>query len=198
MNDLKENPLYISWHDSTWIPQINPNTVLDYFGEKSNPFYDRTCNNEMLKMQKQSLDLLETLTGIEFILLHVQEPILYIIRKQHRHSPTQVTPLADYYVLAGYVYQAPDLNSVINSRVTTALHHLSTAFDEVHSFARYHSSKGYSWDFGKSFESKEKEKDADPERYKREEASSSFQRARVDNLISNLIREFPPNSPKKS
>ena len=28
------------------------------------------------------------MTGIEFILLHVQEPILYVIRKQHRFSPT--------------------------------------------------------------------------------------------------------------
>ena len=29
------------------------------------------------------------MTGVEYILLHVQEPILYIIRKQHRHSPQQ-------------------------------------------------------------------------------------------------------------
>ena len=28
-----------------------------------------------------------------------------------------VTPIADYYVLAGVVYQAPDLCSVINSRL---------------------------------------------------------------------------------
>ena len=27
--------------------------------------------------------------GIEYILLHVQEPILYVVRKRHRHSPTQ-------------------------------------------------------------------------------------------------------------
>lgn len=29
------------------------------------------------------------MVGIEYILLHVQEPILYVIRKQHRFSPTQ-------------------------------------------------------------------------------------------------------------
>ena len=59
------------------------------------------------------------MTGIEYILLHVQEPILYVIRKQHRHSTGQndVTPLADYYIIAGVVYQAPDLASVINSRL---------------------------------------------------------------------------------
>lgn len=27
--------------------------------------------------------------GLEYILLHVQNPILFVIRKQHRHSPTQ-------------------------------------------------------------------------------------------------------------
>lgn len=29
------------------------------------------------------------MTGVEYVLLHVQNPILYIIRKQYRHSPTQ-------------------------------------------------------------------------------------------------------------
>ena len=59
------------------------------------------------------------MTGLEYILLHVQEPILYVIRKQHRHSPSQATPLADYYIIAGIVYQAPDLISVINSRLVS-------------------------------------------------------------------------------
>lgn len=57
------------------------------------------------------------MTGIEYILLHVQEPILYVIRKQHRYSSTLATPLVDYYIIAGVVYQAPDLASVISSRL---------------------------------------------------------------------------------
>lgn len=57
------------------------------------------------------------MTGLEYVLLHVQEPILYVIRKQHRHSVQQVTPLADYYIIAGVIYQAPDLASVLNSRL---------------------------------------------------------------------------------
>jgi mediator of RNA polymerase II transcription subunit 6 len=55
--------------------------------------------------------------GIEYMLLHVQEPVLYVIRKQHRHSNGQVTPLNDYYIIAGVVYQAPDLGSIVNSRL---------------------------------------------------------------------------------
>lgn len=57
------------------------------------------------------------MTGLEYILLHVQEPILYVIRKQHRHSPILAAPLADYYIIAGVVYQAPDLASVVSSRL---------------------------------------------------------------------------------
>lgn len=59
------------------------------------------------------------MTGLEYILLHVQEPILYVIRKQHRHSPTAVSPIADYYIIAGVVYQAPDLGSVVSSRLVS-------------------------------------------------------------------------------
>ena len=57
------------------------------------------------------------MTGLEYILLHVQEPILYVIRKQHRTSPTQIVPVADYYIIAGIVYQAPDLISIVNCRL---------------------------------------------------------------------------------
>lgn len=59
------------------------------------------------------------MTGLEYMLLHVQEPILYVIRKQHRHSPTHATPITDYYIIAGIVYQAPDLISVVNSRLVS-------------------------------------------------------------------------------
>lgn len=86
------------------------------------------------------------MTGTEYRLLHVQEPILYVIRKLHRQSPDKgeservliawimlytdyrvhyfftctvraVTPFADYYILGGVVYQCPDLWSIINSRL---------------------------------------------------------------------------------
>lgn len=85
--------------------------------------------------------------GVEYILLHVQEPILYVIRKQHRHSSTEATPLADYYIVAGVIYQAPDLASVFNSRLLSTVNHLQIAFEEASSYARYHPSKGYTWDF---------------------------------------------------
>lgn len=188
---MKDNMLGISWHDSAWIPNLKPTNVLDYFAERSNPFYDRTCNNEIVKMQRLNPEQLNNMAGIEYILLHVQEPILYVIRKQHRHSINQVTPVADYYIIAGIVYQAPDLASVINARILSCGHHLQSAFDEALSFSRYHPSKGYWWEF----------KDADipdktkPKEKGKEEPSSLFQRQRVDMLLADLTRKYPPKYP---
>ncbi|KAJ3659592.1 hypothetical protein Zmor_011275 [Zophobas morio] len=188
---IPENPLSLSWHDSAWIPILNTSNVMDYFSERSNPFFDRTCNNEIVKMQRLTPDQLQNMTGLEYVLLHVQEPILYVIRKQHRHTPQQATPIADYYIIAGVVYQAPDLASVLNSRLLSTVHHLQSSFEEVASFARYHPSKGYSWDFKSQKSSDKKNKDEKP----REEPSSLFQRQRVDMLLGELIKKFPLPTP---
>ncbi|KAJ9577317.1 hypothetical protein L9F63_006156, partial [Diploptera punctata] len=184
---LTENPLGLSWHDSAWIPMLNPNNIMDYFSERSNPFYDRTCNNEIVKMQRLNPEQLKTFCSMEYILLHVQEPILYVIRKQNRHGPSNIQALNDYYIIAGIVYQAPDLLSVINSRLISAVHHLQSAFEEANSYSRYHPSKGYSWDLK---ERKVPERSTKKET-QREETSSLFQRQRVDMLLGELTRKFP-------
>ena len=44
--------LSLSWHDSVWIQALDRNNVMDYFSQRSNPFYDRTCNNEIVRMQR--------------------------------------------------------------------------------------------------------------------------------------------------
>jgi len=177
-----------SWHDSAWIPILNQANVMDYFSERSNPFYDRTCNNEQLKMQKLGIaDVqLQNMQGTEYILLHVQEPILYVIRKQTRHSPTQVTAVSDYYIIAGVVYMAPDLGTLLNSRLVSAVSHLQSGFEEARGYSKYHPSKGYWWDFGK-----EKEKVKKVKAQKKEEPSSTFQRRRVDLLLNQLTQQYP-------
>ncbi|XP_074221422.1 mediator of RNA polymerase II transcription subunit 6 isoform X2 [Camelus bactrianus] len=192
--DIRDNLLGISWVDSSWIPILNSGSVLDYFSERSNPFYDRTCNNEVVKMQRLTLEHLNQMVGVEYILLHAQEPILFIIRKQQRQSPTQVIPLADYYIIAGVIYQAPDLGSVINSRVLTAVHGIQSAFDEAMSYCRYHPSKGYWWHF-KDHEEQDKVK---PKVKRKEEPSSIFQRQRVDALLLDLRQKFPPKFVQKT
>jgi len=188
---IQDNLLSISWHDSAWIPVLNQTNVMDYFSERSNPFYDRTCNNEVLKMQKLGVaDVqLQNMQGTEYQLLHVQEPILYVVRKQIRHSQTQVTPVSDYYIIAGVVYQAPDLATILNSRIVSSVSHLQSAFEEARGYARYHPSRGYWWDFGKEKEKEKKTKQT------KEEPSSLFQRRRVDMLLDQLSRQFPFKTP---
>ena len=56
--DQAENQYGLSWHDSAWIPILNPDNVLEYFSQRTNPFYDRTCNNEVIKMQRLDLSQL--------------------------------------------------------------------------------------------------------------------------------------------
>lgn len=56
--DPAESQFGISWHDSAWISILNPENVMEYFSQRTNPFYDRTCNNEMVKMQRLEMSQL--------------------------------------------------------------------------------------------------------------------------------------------
>lgn len=37
---------------------------MDYFQSSTNPFYDRTCNNEIVKMQRLNMEHLKYLSNI--------------------------------------------------------------------------------------------------------------------------------------
>ena len=76
----------------------------------------------------------------------------------------------------------------------TAVNHLQGAFDEARLYSRYHPSKGYSWEF-KETETKDPEEESKKSKKKekaKEETSSLFQRQRVDILLTDLTRKFPP------
>lgn len=92
--------------------------VFDYFA--LSPFYDRSCNNEQLRAKSiHPLDTahLTQMAGWEYVLAHVQEPHLFILKKQKRDGPDKASAVAAYYVLDGSVYQAPTLKSVLGSRL---------------------------------------------------------------------------------
>ena len=147
-----EKLLGTSWSDAKWIPILNETNILNYFAEKDNPFYERSCNNEQLRMRGLPLNQmadLERMQGTEYVLLHVQAPILYVIRKQRRTSPTQTFTIADFYIIAGTVYQAPDLNSIISTKLLSSIFELQSAFDDCLGFARYHPMLEYYWNFNK-------------------------------------------------
>lgn len=183
------NLLGLSWQDHIMAHSINKENVLDYFSQRSNRFYDFTCNNETIKMQNRSLQHLQEMRGVEYVLVHHQEPILFVIRKQKRLNPRQVQTIADYYVIAGTVYQAPDLGSIINSRLMTTLHHLDSAFKETLANSRYHPAKGYSWQSDELHQSAVSDKSRDKRRD--DEPASVFQYGRVGHLLSSLAEKYP-------
>lgn len=60
------------------------------------------------------------LNALILILSEIKDTILYLIEESFSHMclcfHCPVSPLADYYIIAGVVYQAPDLGTVISSR----------------------------------------------------------------------------------
>ncbi len=45
-----------TWRDDTWFRQgfgLDRSNALLYFCNRGNPFYDKTCNNELYKMQSR-------------------------------------------------------------------------------------------------------------------------------------------------
>ena len=86
--DVKDTLLHQSWQSEAWMPILNRSNVLEYFSESM--FYDHQCNNAIIRMQGLNPDQMLGMQGVEYVLLIAQEPILYVIRKQHRTSPTQV------------------------------------------------------------------------------------------------------------
>ena len=134
----------ISWEDKGWLQHfpLNRDTVLDYFALSQ--FYDRTCNNEQLKMQRGAgaaaiAQLLEQMSGVEYVLHEAQElqptsessaHSLYVIRKQRREGEV-ITVLRMYYVLDGTVYEAPTLEAVLRTRLLKLGWLLGGAFSAI-------------------------------------------------------------------
>uniref|UniRef100_A0A2P2HWW8 Mediator of RNA polymerase II transcription subunit 6 n=1 Tax=Hirondellea gigas TaxID=1518452 RepID=A0A2P2HWW8_9CRUS len=196
-----DNLLHISWCDSMWVPHLNAGNVLDYFSERSNPFYSRDCNNEFIKMQQNTrIDALTQMQGTEYMLLHAQDPILYIVRKQQRYSPNHATPLASYHIIAGQVFQTPDIGTVLNSRLASALSHISGSFSELSSYSQYHPSKGYWWHFHNKTQQQLDQQNTSKENKDKklsvkEEAATMFQRRRVEALLQDITTRFPYKQP---
>merc|ERR1712127_25491 len=149
-----KNKLHVSWSDSSFIPWLNQLSVLDYFCDTRNPFYSSECNNQVLKMQgieNPRPEQLMSMPGFEYQLFSSQPP-LYVIRKVQRISQKEVIPISYYYILHGVVYQAPDLMTVISSRLQMTSFYLEEALENAFSHYVYNPSRGYHWDFNQNEE----------------------------------------------
>lgn len=122
-----------------WLDEypLNPHTVLDYF--KHSPFYDRTCNNEIIAQQKLPPSHLRSLRGVEYVLAPFKNS--FVIRKQYRDSPTKVSVLQVFYVVGegeqgvrGCVYTMPDVHTLCRHNLMTGMHYLQEAVSGIQDF----------------------------------------------------------------
>ncbi|KAF0751345.1 hypothetical protein AaE_006407 [Aphanomyces astaci] len=110
-----------SYRDNVWLGQfpLDHQSVLYYFA--GSPWYDKSCNNEILKMQRRPLEHLQGMTGIEYELQPNEAKqlpqVLYVIHKKNRTGPRTANVMAVYYVLDRTIYQAPNTYTLLTSRL---------------------------------------------------------------------------------
>ena len=134
----------VSWEDrSWWSGALNRETVIDYFSHSQ--FYDRTCLNEQLKMQRDlprdvALQRLRELPGIVYRLDETRTEerpptettaaqTLYVIQKLSRDNRGVESTLRYYYVLNGVVFEAPTIAAIVRARLLRLGFYLKDAFD---------------------------------------------------------------------
>lgn len=153
--NASNNPLdEVQWKHPEWIQEhgLRTDNVLEYFS--FSPFYDRTSNNQVLKMQSQYNDMhsandlyakLQNMKGLEFVVAIAHEPILWIIRKQERLSPEVTRPLSTYFVVGENIYMAPAIHSVIQNRVLSIALSLNQSLRTASSLPTFSPSRGYQY-----------------------------------------------------
>ncbi|MFH4975724.1 hypothetical protein AB6A40_002433 [Gnathostoma spinigerum] len=186
--------LHQSFKNPNWPPNfINADNVLDYFCDPGNAFYDPSSCNQHVKMQNLNRPLhecLQSMQGIQFTVVGANHP-LYLIMKQRRNSPNNVTPLCYYYVVNGTVYQCPDIYTFVQSKLIGAVEPLRHALEQARQFCRYNVAKGYFWEFKDSADEVVKTEEKEDEK-PLTARSTNFQRTRTDELLKLLFDKFPP------
>lgn len=176
-----ENLDEVQWRSPEWIQAhqgLRTDNVLDYFAES--PFYDRVSNNQVLRMQTQFNQQqlgqftpqhfeqeLQKMQGIEFVISHVREPDLWVIKKQNRLNPQQTTPISTYFIIHENVYMAPTVANIMQSRMLSTAMFLKRALEEAIELPSYSPSQGYTYDDAQAVQ----DDDAAPQATKAELAS---------------------------
>ncbi|MCP9264840.1 Mediator of RNA polymerase II transcription subunit 6 [Dirofilaria immitis] len=185
--------LHQSFKNPNWPPNfITPDNVLDYFCDPGNVFmmflHAISISECKISIDPYTNVYCKSMQGIQYTVVGTFPP-LYVILKQRRNSPTNVTPLAYYYIVNGTVYQCPDIYTYIQSKLISIVDPLRQALEQARNFNRFNIAKGYYWEF----------KDSDSETVKKtvEEKpqlarSTFYQRTRTDQILRELFIKFPP------
>ncbi|EFC50470.1 hypothetical protein NAEGRDRAFT_61462 [Naegleria gruberi] len=140
-----------TWRDELFLrfrPIVNEDTALEYFCNRSNPFYSKKSVNETLRMQQTGgiIDrnaLLESTEGIRYSVdsKRSKPPSLFIIKKEKVEKKDRNAPklLNLYYIAAeaGVVYQSPSVYDVIQARSFNSLSLLNQTFKEIQPHVEY-------------------------------------------------------------
>jgi len=143
----------VCFRDPQWLA-LNPllmENVIEYFSYSQ--FYDKTCNNEIIKMQSrfnqfETIEMnksLHDMTGIEYEVTLAMPPQLFVIVKQNRKNPNEASPVQYYYIINGTIYQAPNAYMLFANRIMTSLHLINISFKEAFKSVRFDPDKGYWW-----------------------------------------------------
>jgi len=145
----------VQWRSPEWVQAFGLRTdnVLDYFS--MSPFYDRSSNNQVLKMQtnfneqlqSRGSDItkeLEKMVGIEYRISVAREPDLWAIQKLYRKSPSDVDLLAVYFVSGENIYQSPSIYNVLVSRLLAISKNVEEALGIAEQLPRF-TSRGYEY-----------------------------------------------------
>lgn len=123
------------FRDPIWLQQniLNDESVLEYFS--CSQFYDKNCNNEILKMQMITIPTevqkyLKKMCGIQYVLEYSNE-FLFVIKKYKRISPEKLQVLNFYYIMHGTVYQAPTEQEVSKTRYTNILFSMLDSLKDI-------------------------------------------------------------------
>lgn len=145
----------IQWKSPEWIQQFGLFTgnVLDYFAES--PFYDRTSNNQVLRMQFQFQQIpphihpqkylqskLAEMVGTEFVIAFVREPNFWVIRRQRRLDASTTVTEQDYYIIGANVYQSPRIYDVLSARLLSSVLSMKKSLSLLNSMSSFSVSEG--------------------------------------------------------
>jgi len=200
-NEEEEEQTQISFRDQAWLETfpLNKDSVMDYFSRSS--FYDGTCLNEQIKMQRLDPKTIQNRTGKEYFIEHVippeseqgNPPNIFVIRKQNRVSTKNVEHLSSYYILNGTAFQSPNIRTVCSSTLRASLYHVSNSFKEISSYSQFDPYLGYIWNFDK------KKTTASQLNYIAPKSPFEVEKAKetqvqVEKMIENLASIYAPMS----
>lgn len=154
---------FVCFYDQNFILQhpLTAANIIDYFA--TSQFYDRTCLNEILKMQSQfaNIDInhrLKTTPGFYYTLEHEADGLFIIAKNEFENQQTTLLKL--YYCIHGHIYCAPTTKALSESRLIDSLWYLNEALD------KYEEQKKFKWLEGFQYREERKPQGSDDKEVK--------------------------------